>query len=59
MLTALKLNQYATGAAQPGLSVANIMNVFIPLPPYNEQIVLGKRIDQLFGLLKLIEKSLS
>lgn len=59
ILTALKLNQYATGAAQPGLSVANIMNVFIPLPPYNEQIVLGKRIDQLFGLLKLIEKSLS
>jgi len=59
LLTALHLNQYATGAAQPGLSVANILNVFIPLPPYNEQIVIGKRINQLFDLLDSIGKSLS
>ena len=59
LLTALHLNQYATGAAQPGLSVANILNLFIPLPPYNEQIVIGKRINQLFDLLDSIGKSLS
>jgi len=59
MLSALQLNQYATGAAQPGLSVANILNVFIPLPPYKEQIVIGKRIKQIYGLLDSIEKGLN
>ena len=36
-LTALNLNQYATATAQPGLAVANINEVFIPLPPLAEQ----------------------
>ena len=36
-LTALNLNQYATATAQPGLAVTNINEVFMPLPPLNEQ----------------------
>ena len=36
-LEALNLNQYATATAQPGLAVANINTVLIPLPPKNEQ----------------------
>ena len=36
-LEALNLNQYATATAQPGLAVANINTILIPLPPKNEQ----------------------
>ena len=36
-LSALDLNQYATATAQPGLAVTKINEVFIPLPPFNEQ----------------------
>lgn len=39
-LGALKLNEYATGAAQPGLSVANVLNVFVPVPPTQESVKL-------------------
>lgn len=37
MLVALELNQYATGAAQPGLSISNILGLQIPLPPLDVQ----------------------
>ena len=36
-LKALNLNQYATATAQPGLSVAKINEILIPVPPLNEQ----------------------
>ena len=36
-LEALNLNQYATATAQPGLSVAKINEVLIPIPPLAEQ----------------------
>ena len=44
-LWALDLNQYATATAQPGLAVSNIIEVLIPLPPYDEQIRIASKID--------------
>lgn len=51
-LTALNLNQYATATAQPGLAVANINEVFIPLPPLAEQYRIVNRIGSLLQLVK-------
>lgn len=46
-LKALNLNQYATATAQPGLAVANINQVLIPLPPLAEQKRIVAKIDEL------------
>ena len=51
-LSALNLNQYATATAQPGLAVANINEVFIPLPPLNEQHRIVQKIEELLPLVK-------
>ena len=51
-LTALNLNQYATATAQPGLAVANINEVHIPLPPLAEQHRIVQRIEELLPLVK-------
>ena len=51
-LTALNLNQYATTTAQPGLAVANINEVYIPLPPLAEQHRIVQRIEELLPLVK-------
>ena len=51
-LAALNLNQYATATAQPGLAVANINEVFIPLPPLNEQHRIVQKIEELLLLIK-------
>ena len=51
-LTALNLNQYATATAQPGLAVANINEVYIPLPPLAEQHRIVHRIEELLPLVK-------
>ena len=53
-LTALNLNQYATATAQPGLAVANINEVYIPLPPLAEQHRIVQRIEELFSLVKAL-----
>ncbi len=58
-LEALRLNEYATGAAQPGLSVANVLNVFVPVPPTHEQIHIGHQIAKSIRIIESItdEKS--
>lgn len=55
-LTALNLNQYATATAQPGLAVGNINEVFIPLPPINEQLRIVQRIEELLQHIKALYK---
>ena len=54
-LEALNLNDYATGAAQPGLSVVNVLNVFVPVPPACEQIRIGNKISESIGIIDTIE----
>ena len=48
MLINLNLNKYATGAAQPGLSVKNIAEqVIIPVPPQDAQYSIATTLDSL------------
>ena len=55
----LNLNQYATSTAQPGLSVAKIEEVPIPLPPIEEQVRIVSNIYKWFGLIEHISKSIT
>jgi len=51
----LNLNQYATATAQPGLSVAKIEEVPIPLPPFKEQKRILDALSVWFSLVDRIE----
>lgn len=51
-LQALNLNQYATATAQPGLAVAKINQVPIPLPPLAEQRRIVARLEELLGAVE-------
>ena len=53
-LKALNLNQYATATAQPGLAVANIVKVLIPLPPLAEQKRIVEKLEQLLPLCSML-----
>ena len=56
ILEAMNLNKYATGAAQPGLSVANVLNVFVPVPPTQEQERIGKKILESIKIINIIKQ---
>jgi type I restriction enzyme S subunit len=45
-LRAMNLNQYSVSAAQPGLSVEAIVNLFIPWPPRDEQRTISAFLDR-------------
>ena len=53
-LEALNLNQYATATAQPGLAVANINMVWIPLPPLEEQLRIVAKAEEAFPAIKAL-----
>jgi type I restriction enzyme S subunit len=55
-LISLNLNQYATGAAQPGLAVNNLLAIKMLIPPLNEQKIIAKYIRKLFLLITKIEE---
>ena len=56
-LRALNLNQYATATAQPGLAVANINTVLIPVPPIPEQKRIVAKIEELLPYIDRYEKA--
>ncbi len=56
-LIALNLNQYATATAQPGLAVANINQVLIPIPPLAEQKRIVAKIEELLPLIDRYEQA--
>ena len=58
-LEALKLNRFATGAAQPGLSVSNVLNALVSVPPMKEQERIAAAISSNFSFVSAIEKSLN
>lgn len=54
-LVAMNLNQYATGTAQPGLSVMNLKSIEIPLPPLSEQQKIVSEIEKIEAQIKVLE----
>ena len=44
ILTVMNLNQYSIAAAQPGLAVERIVNLYLPVPPTQEQKNIAKHI---------------
>ncbi len=46
LLRAMNLNQYSVSAAQPGLSVDIIRNLFIAVPPLQEQYMISAFLDR-------------
>ena len=58
-LDALNLNRYATATAQPGLAVAKVNQVPIPLPPLAEQKRIVAKIEELLPLIDRYEKAWS
>jgi len=46
LLVAMNLNQYSNAAAQPGLSVARIKRLQIPIPPTIERVEIEKHLSE-------------
>ncbi len=44
ILVAMNLNQYSIAAAQPGLAVERVLNLWLPVPPQEEQSRIAKHI---------------
>ena len=47
LLEAMNLNQHSISAAQPGLAVERIVNLWAPFPPHREQSRIGRYIAQI------------
>ena len=45
ILTVMNLNQYSIAAAQPGLAVERILELWLPVPPLTEQTVIVRFLD--------------
>lgn len=62
LMRIMNLNQYSNAAAQPGLSVDKIKQLYIPVPPKNEQEEIAKALESLemktTNMLKNIESQI-
>lgn len=54
-LIACNLNQYATKTAQPGLSVAKILDTPFPLPPLSIQKAIVAKIEEIFASIDYMQ----
>ena len=45
ILGVMNLNQYSIAAAQPGLAVERVMNLWLPVPPSQEQAAIVRYLD--------------
>lgn len=59
LLTLIDLHQYASKSAQPGLSVAKIAQLEVPVPSYDEQQSIGLALDRLDTLVSDLSVDLS
>jgi type I restriction enzyme S subunit len=63
ILKVMNLNQYSISAAQPGLAIDRIVNLFMPVPPYSEQKKLSfyfnRTLNETDNLVELINTSIS
>jgi len=58
VLTVMNLNQYSIAAAQPGLAVDRILNLFVPVPSTDEQGAIAATVREgCLGLTAAIERS--
>ena len=46
LLEVMNLNQYSIAAAQPGLSVDRVLNLWAPVPPTDEQADIARYLDR-------------
>ena len=54
----VEIEKKAYGGAQPNISGKMICNFSFSLPPYNEQLRIVSKVNELFSQLDMIEKSL-
>jgi type I restriction enzyme S subunit len=58
ILTVMNLNQYSIAAAQPGLSVGRVLNLWLPVPPQQEQSSIAEYIKrETIDIIKVIERT--
>ena len=58
LLRIMDLNQYSNAAAQPGLAVEKIKQIYIPVPPFKEQIEIANKIEELVTKNKKVKENL-
>jgi len=59
VLTKANINQYATGVAQPGISVQNVnKSLFVVLPKFEEQKAIGSYFQHLDSLIQSTTKKI-
>ena len=51
ILHVMNLNQYSIAAAQPGLAVERVMNLWLPVPPPKEQAAVALYLDEVAAIV--------